>query len=207
MGILPDSFGGSLFGLPDSLVQNPLAMYGNNPAPGASPINPWQSATSPQTAPPDPAARQPASTPSAPPPLPPMLGGSQPGGFAGLLNNNSNAILGYLAGALQGGNLGQSIGRGLQGWQQGQQTDLQRQAPAATYRALMAAGVPDATAQAAALHPEVMRAVTARYLQRLPTFGVIAQDAFGRRRYGFIDPFDRTIQPAERQGPQGAPQR
>jgi hypothetical protein len=53
-------------------------------------------------------------------------------GFGDLIGNNQNAILGYLAGALQGGNLGQSIGRGLQGWQQGQQTDLQRQAPGAT---------------------------------------------------------------------------
>src|SRR5207237_795997 len=80
-------------------------------------------------------------------------------GFGNLLNSNSNAILGYLAGALQGGTLGQSIGRGLQGWQQGQQQDQQRQVPAATLRALTAAGVPDAAAQAAALNPEIMRAI------------------------------------------------
>jgi hypothetical protein len=124
-----------------------------------------------------------------------------------MLNNNSNAILGYLAGALQGGNLGQAIGRGLQGWQQGQQSDMQRQIPGATYRALTAAGVPDATAQAAALNPELMRAVAARYLQRLPTFGVIGQDELGRRRYGFIDPYSRTTQQAEGQGSTQAPPR
>jgi hypothetical protein len=117
-----------------------------------------------------------------------------------MLSNNSNAILGYLAGALQGGSLGQSIGRGLQGWQQGQETDMKRHVPSTSYRALTAAGVPDATAQAAALNPDIMRAITPHYFQRLQTFGVIGQDEQGRRRYGFIDPFTRTIQPAE--GPQ-----
>jgi hypothetical protein len=218
MGILPDYFsGGLLDSMPSWLWQNPQSMYGGNAS--MDPNNPGPAATATQTTPPasiplprprpasaDTPVPPPASPPIAPP-LPPMLGGSQPGGLAGLLNNNSNAILGYLAGALQGGNLGQSIGRGLQGWQQGQQTDMQRQAPAATYRALVAAGVPDATAQAAALHPEVMRAVTSRYLQKLPTFGVIGQDALGRRRYGFIDPFTRTTQPIDGPGPQGGPQR
>src|SRR5947207_2756384 len=126
-----------------------------------------------------------------------LLGNSfgQPQGFADLINTNHNSILGYLAGALQGGNLAQSIGRGLQGWQQGQQQDQQRQAPVATYRALSAAGVPDAAAQAAALSPDVMRAIAPRYFQpRVPTFGVIGQDRFGRR-YGFIDPLNRSVQP------------
>jgi hypothetical protein len=122
-------------------------------------------------------------------------------GFGDLIANNHNAILGYLAGALQGGNLGQSIGRGLQGWQQGQEADQKRQIPGATWRALMAGGVPDATAQAAALNPEVMRAIAPRYVQKLPTFGVIGHDQFGQRRFGFIDPFTRTTQPVDGQGP------
>ena len=127
----------------------------------------------------------------------------QPQNVADLFGINSNAILGYLARALQGGNFAQSIGRGLQGWQQGQQQDLQRQAPVAAYHALAAAGVPDAAARAAALSPDVMRAVASRYFQpRLPHFGVIAQDPFGRR-YGFIDPFNRTVQPVD--GKDGAP--
>src|SRR5262249_20246467 len=110
-----------------------------------------------------------------------LLGGAfgqpQPPSFGDFIHNNSNAIPGYLAGALQGGNLGQSIGRGLQGWQQGQRQDQQQQAPATTYRALAAAGVPDATARAAALSPDVLRAIAPRYFQpRLPQFGVIGQD-------------------------------
>jgi hypothetical protein len=117
-------------------------------------------------------------------------------GFGDLISNNQNAILGYLAGALQGGNLGQSIGRGLQGWQQGHESDQKRQIPGATYRALMASGVPDATAQAAALNPDVMRAIAPRYVQKLPTFGVIGYDELGRQRFCFIDPFTRSTQPA-----------
>jgi hypothetical protein len=117
-------------------------------------------------------------------------------GFGDLIANNRNAILGYLAGALQGGNLGQSIGRGLQGWQQGQEADQKRQIPGATWRALTATGVPDATAQAAALNPDVMRAIAPRYVQKLPTFGVIGYDELGRQRFGFIDPFTRSTQPA-----------
>jgi hypothetical protein len=152
--------------------------------------------------------------------LPDFLGGNSTGGLFGntfgqppqqpglgdMLNNNSNSFLGYLAGALQGGNLGQSIARGLQGWQQGQQMDMQRQNPGATHRALMAAGVPDATAQAAALNPDILRAIAPHHFQpRLPTFGVIGQDDAGRRRYGFIDPVSRTIQPAQGQGPTAGP--
>src|SRR5262249_61711599 len=108
------------------------------------------------------------------------------------------AILGYLAGALQGGNLGQSIGRGLRGWQQGQQQDQQRQVPGATYRALTAAGVPDATAQAAALNPDIMRAITPHYFQRQPSFGVIGMGEFARRRYRLLRPFNPPGQPPAR---------
>src|SRR5262249_59734834 len=91
-----------------------------------------------------------------------------------------------------------SIGRGLQGWQHGQQQDRQRQVPGATYRALAAAGVPDATAQAAALNPEIMRAITPHYFQRLPSFGVIGMDEFGRRPLRLLDPLHPPGQPPAR---------
>jgi len=88
------------------------------------------------------------------------------GGVLGGLNDN--AMLGYLAGALQGGNLGQSIGHGLAGWLTGQRLDRQRLAPAQTYRALADAGVPDAMAKAAALNPQIMKAVAPAYFGREP---------------------------------------
>jgi len=88
------------------------------------------------------------------------------GGVLGGLNDN--AMLGYLAGALQGGNLGQSIGHGLAGWLTGERLDQQRLAPAQTYRALADAGVPDAMAKAAALNPQIMKAVAGAYFGREP---------------------------------------
>jgi hypothetical protein len=67
------------------------------------------------------------------------------------------------------------------------------------------AGVPDATAQAAALNPDVMRAIAPRYFQKLPSFGVIGVDDWGRRQYGFIDPYSRSTQPPMAMPPAGAP--
>jgi|SRR5262245_19252663 len=88
-----------------------------------------------------------------------------------------NAMLGYLAGALQGGNLGQSIGRGLAGFVAGTRLDEQRLAPAQTYAALAAAGIPDALARAAALNRDVMKAVAPAYLGELPVQGAIGEGA------------------------------
>src|SRR5215510_12842295 len=95
-----------------------------------------------------------------------FTGAAPRGGLLGGLNDN--AILGYLAGALQGGNLGQSIGHGLAGWLTGERLDQRRLAPAQTYRALAEAGVPDAMAKAAALSPQIMKAVAPAYFGREP---------------------------------------
>src|SRR5215470_17903741 len=84
------------------------------------------------------------------------------------IDDSRNAMLGYLAGALQGGNLGQSIGHGLAGWLTGERLDQQRLVPGQTYRALAEAGVPDAIAKAAALNPQIMKAVAPAYLGREP---------------------------------------
>jgi len=95
-------------------------------------------------------------------------GGLLPFANANPIDDNRNAMLGYLAGALQGGNLGQSIGHGLAGWLTGERLDRQRLAPAQTYRALADAGVPDAMAKAAALNPHVMRTLAPAYFGREP---------------------------------------
>src|SRR5262249_43981223 len=91
------------------------------------------------------------------------------------------AMLGYLAGALRGGNLGQSIGHGLAGWLTGERLDQQRLAPAQTYRALADAGVPDAMAKAAALNPQIMKAVAPAYFAREPFKDVASLNAAVRR--------------------------
>ena len=56
-------------------------------------------------------------------------GGLLPFANTNPIDDNRNAMLGYLAGALQGGNLGQSIGHGLAGWLTGERLDQQRLAP------------------------------------------------------------------------------
>jgi hypothetical protein len=98
----------------------------------------------------------------------PPRGGVLPFANTNPIDDSRNAMLGYLAGALQGGNLGQSIGHGLAGWLTGERLDQQRLAPAQTYRALADAGVPDAMAKAAALNPQIMKAVGGAYFGREP---------------------------------------
>ena len=104
-----------------------------------------------------------------------FTGAAPRGGLLGSLNDN--AMLGYLAGALQGGNLGQSIGHGLAGWLMGQRLDQQRLAPGQTYRALAEAGVPDAVAKAAALNPQIMKAVAPAYFAPQPFKDVASLNA------------------------------
>src|SRR5215831_3118929 len=95
-------------------------------------------------------------------------GGVLPFANTNPIDDNRNAILGYLAGALQGGNLGHSIGHGLAGWLTGERLDQRRLAPGQTYRALAEAGVPDPVAKAAALNPHVMRTVAPAYFAPQP---------------------------------------
>jgi hypothetical protein len=104
-------------------------------------------------------------------------GGLLPFANTNPIDDSRNAILGYLAGALQGGNLGQSIGHGLGGWLTGQRLDQQRLAPGQTYRALAEAGVPDAVAKAAALNPQIMKAVAPAYFAPQPFKDVASLDA------------------------------
>jgi hypothetical protein len=104
-----------------------------------------------------------------------FTGAAPRGGLLGGLNDN--AMLGYLAGALQGGNLGQAIGHGLAGWLTGERLDRQRLAPAQTYRALAEAGVPDAMAKAAALNPQIMKAVAGAHFGREPFKDVASLNA------------------------------
>src|SRR5262245_35411069 len=104
-----------------------------------------------------------------------FTGAAPRGGLLGGLNDN--AILGYLAGALRGGNLGQSIGHGLAGWLTGERLDQQRLAPAQTHRALAEAGVPDAMAKAAALNPQIMKAVAGAHFGREPFKDVASLNA------------------------------
>lgn len=75
----------------------------------------------------------------------------------------------------------------------------------ATYRALKASGVPDATARAAALNPEILKTVAGNYFDTKPQFGVVGQDEMGRNIYGFIRPNQEKVTPANVAGSSTAP--
>src|SRR5262249_50819946 len=116
------------------------------------------------------------------------------------IDDNRNAMLGYVAGALQGGNLGQSIGRGLAGWLTGERLDRQRLAPAQTYRALADAGVPDAMAKAAALSPQIMKALAGAYFGREPFKDVASVNTVVGRLGDLMTAADRSAGIAPRSG-------
>lgn len=65
----------------------------------------------------------------------------------------------------------------------------------ATYDALRKSGVPDATARAAALNPEILKTVASNYFDTKPQFGVIGQNQMGVNQYGFIRPNQEKVTP------------
>src|SRR5262249_36317665 len=84
-------------------------------------------------------------------------GGVLPFANTNPIDDNRNAILGYLAGALQGGNLGHSIGHGLAGWLTGERLDQQRPPPRPNHPAPPPARAPHPPAQTAPLKPPPTR--------------------------------------------------
>lgn len=96
----------------------------------------------------------------------------------------------------------------IQGFSTGVRTDPQGiaiQQLNATYQALKQSGVPDATARAAALNPEILKTVAGNYFDTKPQFGVIGQDEMGRNQYGFIRPNQEKVTPANFAGSSTAP--
>lgn len=96
----------------------------------------------------------------------------------------------------------------LRGFSTGVRTDPQGiaiQQLNATYDALKRSGVPDATARAAALNPEILKTVAGAYFDTKPQFGVIGQDEMGRNQYGFIQSNQQKVTPVTTAGmnPQG----
>jgi hypothetical protein len=140
--------------------------------------------------------------------LPRTLGGG--GGVLPLaapvnaLDDNRNAILGYLAGALQGGNLGQSIGRGLTGFVQGAALDGREQALPATYDALTRSGLPAPLAHAAALNPDLLKLVAPEYFGGFKVVQT-GEDPLGGKTFKLQGPGGRLSDIAEPQAAREAP--
>jgi hypothetical protein len=152
-----------------NMISTPTGMSGSlppMPPPGADAMAqgmiPPQGAPAPQSAPP---MSQPPGLPSMAPgsaTLAGMFGNSDGSGFLNGLHNfigqHQNALAGLGAGIASGG-----LQRGVGGMAQGGQMDYQRQmqmnALQGTYQALQGAGLPEPVARAAALNPEVLKAV------------------------------------------------
>jgi hypothetical protein len=199
-------------GLFDSLF-NPQALAGQGGLLGGvlPQVAPWQNQPAPQNVAP-PAARAsgtampPASAGAGP------VSGNQPipsfpsmqalllQGPPGIADRLNAGLMGFANGGAPIpaiANLISGLATGERSDRQGVAQRQQHQVQAATYQALRAAGAPDATAQAAALDPQLLKAVVPQYLARHPAFGVIGTDGAGHKRYGFIDPYKRTTQPAQ----------
>lgn len=92
-----------------------------------------------------------------------------------------------------------ALGNLISGVATGQRNDPAGMAQAqlsATYDALKQSGVPDATARAAALNPEILKTIAANHFDTKPKFGVIGQNQMGVPQYGFIRENQGTITPA-----------
>ena len=97
-----------------------------------------------------------------------------------------------------GGNPLAGLLNSISGLTTGQRTDrtgIALQSQAATYKALRAAGLPDAVAQAASVNPEVLKTI-APQLYSKPDFGVIGTDQYGNPTHGFIDKTKGQVTPA-----------
>jgi hypothetical protein len=123
---------------------------------------------------------------------------------ANALDDNRNAILGYLAGALQGGNLGQSIGRGLSGFVQGAALDARGEALPATYAALTRSGLPAPLAHAAALNPDLLKLVAPEYFGGFKVVQT-GEDPLGGKTFKLQGPAGRLYDIPERQAAWEAP--
>jgi hypothetical protein len=138
----------------------------------------------------------PAPLTSAPPesPISALFGGSQsghePGGFDRLQAGLKNLAHGGITDAIRG-------------FATGVRTDPQGIAMSqlnATYQALIKSGVPESTARAAALNPEILKTVAGNYFDTKPQFGVIGQNQMGVNQYGFIRPNQEKVTPVNRAG-------
>lgn len=124
------------------------------------------------------------------------------------LNNLSAGFHNLGASIHQGNGIVPGLIDAIQGFSSGVRTDPQGIAMAqmnATYDALKKSGVPDATARAAAMNPEILKTVAGNYFDTKPQFGVIGQDEMGRNQYGFIRPNQEKVTPVAQPGTPNAP--
>lgn len=121
--------------------------------------------------------------PAAAPPAAPSGFGSLASGIMNGLKNNSATLLALGAGFAGAPNIGQGISRAASAAIPASQADMKNrllmQNQTQTLQALLAAKVPANMALAALTNPEIMKAVSARYLETKPLQHVMQKDALG----------------------------
>lgn len=152
-----------------------------------------------------------------PMPFSPQMGGMPPGGMGGMQMPQGGGQQAQMrmpqqaapffgeGGGLQNklyemaGIMNPSLAPGLNAIQNRAQL---AQSQRATYQSLIDSGVPEPTARAAALNPEVLKTIAGSTFDTKPQFGVIGQNKYGQNQYGFIEPAKRTVTPAQPVGAQ-----
>lgn len=132
--------------------------------------------------------QQQAAAPQSPVPsylqAPSGIGGNLSAGLAGFAN--SKGLLPALTNAISG-------------FTTGQRTDPQgmlQQQQRATYQSLVASGVPQSTAMAAALNPEVLKTIAPAYFDTKPQLQETGQDPLtGQKTFGVYRPNQGTLTP------------
>jgi hypothetical protein len=140
--------------------------------------------------------------PMSPQPQAPQGGGGFLDALQGFLGNHSNALMGLGAGIASGG-----LQRGVPGMAAGGQMDYQRNIQqsslASTYEALLKI-LPEPVARAAALNPEVLKAVAPSLYARstLTDFGT--DPLTGQKNMQWTNPLTQSVTPAVPGGQGGA---
>lgn len=139
----------------------------------------------------------------APQSAPPTGGGGFMDALSGFLGNHQNALLGLGAGIASGG-LRQGVPGMAQGAQQDYTRNLQQSSLAQTYQAILEATGNPAIAKAAALNPEVLKAVAGSLYARpaLTDFGT--DPLTGQKNMQWTNPLDKSVTPAVPGGQGGA---
>jgi hypothetical protein len=177
---------------------------GGGMAGSPSPFGALASLFSPSGAPANaaaPAASATLGTPAAGTPAAPAAASTGPDLLARLTAGAANLTT--------GGNPLAGIMNAIGGLATGARTDRQglaQQAMAATFQSLVRAGVDPATAQAAALNPEILKTIAAAHFDTKPQFTQIGEDMFGNKQYGFVQPNQLKVTPAGGGGTGGAGQ-
>jgi hypothetical protein len=126
--------------------------------------------------------------------LPAAPGGGFAAGVGNFLGNNPLMLMALGGGIAQGG-IGRGLAAAVPAAQYEQQQRKNQAEQAATYQALLNAGVPHRQAVAAALNRDVLKTISGAYFDTKPSFTQIGEDMYGNKQFGFVHPATGKVVP------------